>query len=267
MAIVTPDGAGHPSAAASGDPSARFSSVAAPGDVGRADVGRGQLDPDVVAERLADVRLRVSAAGGDPDGTRIVAVTKGFGSEAVAAARQAGLVDLGENYAQELLTKAAAAPEGSRWHFLGPVQRNKVGRLASLVSTWHGVDRPAAAESVASAAGRVGSAGVEVLIQVNVTGDPGRPGCAPEDVEPLVARVRELPVDLSGLMAVGPARVGERSRECFRWLARKAAELGLRELSMGMSDDFEMAVAEGATTLRLGRVLFGPRPDRTVQRG
>lgn len=239
VAVVTPDAAGRPPA--------------------------GELpgqSPDDVAARLADVRRRVVQAGGDPDRVRIVAVTKGFGAEVVDAARQAGLADVGENYAQELLAKAPVAPPGTTWHFLGPVQRNKVRRLASVVSTWHGIDRPAAADSVASA-----SPGAEVLVQVNVTGDPARPGCPPDEVESLVAHVREMPLDMSGLMAVGPLPVGERSRECFRWLARKAAELGLRELSMGMSDDFEMAVAEGATTLRLGRVLFGPRPDRMVQRG
>ncbi len=218
-------------------------------------------DTTAVAARLADVRRRVEASGGDPERVRIVAVTKGFGPDAVGAARDAGLDDVGENYAQELLSKAPVAPPGTKWHFLGPVQRNKVHRLAPVVSTWHGIDRPAAAEAVAAA-----SPGCEVMVQVNVIGDPGRPGCPPQEVEGLVARIRQLPLELSGLMAVGPVEIGERSRECFRWLARRAAELGLRELSMGMSDDFEMAVAEGATTLRLGRVLFGPRPERTVQR-
>ena len=234
VAVVTPAQAGHPSAA----------------------------DDGAVAGNLADVRRRVEEAGGDPERIRIVAVTKGFGPDAVDAARRAGLLDVGENYAQEVLAKAPVAPAGTRWHFLGPVQRNKVRRLAPVVSTWHGIDRATAAESVASAA-----PGAEVMVQVNVVGDPARPGCAPDEVEPLVARVRELPLDLSGLMAVGPARAGERSRECFRWLAGQAADLGLRELSMGMSDDFEMAVAEGATTLRLGRVLFGPRPDPAVRPG
>jgi pyridoxal phosphate enzyme (YggS family) len=213
-----------------------------------------------VRGRLADVRDRIEKSGGDPDRIRIVAVTKGFGPTAVNAARQAGLVDLGENYAQELLTKSEGAPPGTKWHFLGPVQRNKVGRLAAHVSTWHGIDRPVAADAIAAA-----SPGTEVLVQVNVGRTPGRPGCDPAEVEDLVAHVRTRPLDLSGLMAVGPAQVGDASRECFRWLARRAAELGLTELSMGMSDDFEMAVAEGATTLRLGRVLFGARPEPTVE--
>lgn len=220
------------------------------------------MDAPTVAERLRHVRDRVRRSGGDPDRIRIVAVTKGFGPDAVGAARQAGLADVGENYAQELRAKAPHAPDGTRWHFLGPIQRNKVGRLAPLVSAWHAVDRLAAAEAVATAV-----AGAEVMVQVNVIDDRARPGCHPDDLEDLVAHIRELPVDLSGLMAVGPAGDPEAARRSFRWLARKAAELGLRELSMGMSDDFEVAVGEGATTLRLGRVLFGPRPERqTVQR-
>jgi pyridoxal phosphate enzyme (YggS family) len=242
----------------------------AAGDRGVAAVN---ADAGVLSARVADVHRRVRDSGGDPGRMRIVAVTKGFGPEAVQAAKAAGLADVGENYAQELLAKAellaqaeppasAGAPlAGIRWHFLGPVQRNKVKGLAPLVGTWHGIDREAAADAVAGAA-----PGSEVMVQVNVTGDANRPGCRREEVDRLVAHIRTLALDLSGLMAVGPAEVGEGSRTCFRWLAAKARELGVRELSMGMSEDFEMAVSEGATTLRLGRVLFGDRPKRTAVR-
>ena len=212
-----------------------------------------------VASRVEDVRGRVTRAGGNPDTIRIVAVTKGFGPTAVEAALSAGLRDVGENYAQELLAKAGDSPPDARWHFLGQVQRNKVRRLAPLVHTWHGIDRVAAAETVAEA-----SPGVEVMVQVNVTGAASRGGCSPAEVDDLVDRCRRLPLDLSGLMVVGPAGDLDGTRECFRWLAERARRLGLRELSMGMSDDFEVAVAEGATTLRLGRVIFGPRPGRSM---
>ena len=222
----------------------------------------GSAGAPLVAARLAEVRDRMARRGVDPDGVRVVAVTKGFGPESVEAALQAGLRDVGENYAQELAAKAAAVPPGARWHFLGAVQRNKVRRIAPLVSVWHGIDRPAAADAVAAA-----SPGVEVLVEVNVAGDPGRPGCAARDLDALVAHCRTLPLDVSGLMAVAPAGDPERARACFRWLADVARRLGLRELSMGMSDDFEVAVEEGATTVRLGRVLFGPRPGAAaVQR-
>jgi pyridoxal phosphate enzyme (YggS family) len=217
---------------------------------------------ETVVSRLADVRQRIERAGRDPDLVRIVAVTKGWGADTVGAALAAGLPDIGENYAQELVAKAAATKDPVRWHFLGPVQRNKVSRLAPLVSTWHGLDRQVAVDVVAAA-----SPGVEVLVQVNVTGQAGRPGCRPEEVDDLVEHCRQRPVSLTGLMAVGPARDLGGARQCFRWLARQADQLGLRELSMGMSDDFEVAVEEGATTIRLGRVLFGPRPRlQTVPR-
>jgi pyridoxal phosphate enzyme (YggS family) len=217
---------------------------------------------DTVASRLADVRRRIEGVGGDPESIRIVAVTKGWGPDIVEAALAAGLSDVGENYAQELVPKAAATTGTLRWHFLGPVQRNKVKRLAPLVTAWHGVDRAAAADAVAAA-----SPGVEVLVQVNVTGEPGRPGCRPEDVDALVEHCRRRPVSLTGLMTVAPEGDLGRARESFAWLAGRARQLGLRQLSMGMSDDFDVAVEEGATTLRLGRVLFGPRPRlRTVPR-
>jgi len=229
----------------------------APGNGGLAPVTA--CEAETVASRVADVRGRVARAGANPDTIRIVAVTKGFGPKAVEAALSAGLLDVGENYAQELLAKAADSRPDARWHFLGQVQRNKVRRLAPVVHTWHAIDRVAAAESVAAA-----SPGVEVMVQVNVTGAASKAGCSPAEVDDLVDRCRRLPLDLSGLMAVGPVGDMDGTRNCFRWLAERAGRLGLRELSMGMSDDFEVAVAEGATTLRLGRVIFGPRPGRSV---
>jgi pyridoxal phosphate enzyme (YggS family) len=236
------------------------SDIETPGDGGVAVVTA--CEADTVASRLAGVRRRVAQAGGDPDHVRIVAVTKGFGPEAVDAAVTVGLRDVGENYAQELLAKAENGAAEARWHFLGPVQRNKVRRLAPVVMSWHAIDRITAARSVAEA-----SPGAEMMVQVNVIGAPSKPGCRPEDVDDLVTGCRRLPLDVSGLMAVGPAGDVEGTRKCFRWLADRAGRLGLRELSMGMSDDYEIAIAEGATTLRLGRVIFGPRPGRaTVQR-
>jgi hypothetical protein len=212
--------------------------------------------PEAISSRLADVRRRLKAAGRDPDSLRIVAVTKGWTAETVEAARSAGLPDVGENYAQELLGKAAVGPREVRWHFLGPVQRNKVKRLAPLVSSWHGIDRLVAADAIAAA-----SPGVEVFVEVNLTGIPGRPGCRPDEAPALVEHCRNRSLDLSGLMTVAPAGDLAGARECFRRLAGLARQLGLRELSMGMSDDFEVAAQEGATTLRLGRVLFGSRPS------
>lgn len=217
-----------------------------------------------LVQRVEEVWARVAAAGGDPDRVKLVAVTKGFGPEVAAEALAAGLADLGENYAQELLAKAgsaevAAAVAGGgtpvRWHFLGPPQRNKIARLAPVVSLWQGIDRSAAVAKLAAV-----QAGAPIMIQVNVIGDPAKAGCAPADVGRLVDEARRGGLDVRGLMCVGPADDPQGARRAFAGLARMAREVGVQELSMGMSDDFELAVREGSTMIRLGRTLFGPRP-------
>jgi PLP dependent protein len=213
---------------------------------------------------LARVRHRIEQAGGDPGAVRIVAVTKGFGPAAVSAALAAGLPDVGENYAQELVAKAAAlgtrasggAGGGARWHFLGAVQRNKVRVLAPLVSCWQGVAREAEGEAIA-----LRRPGATVLVEVDETGAPGRNGCRPDAVPALVASLRGMDLDVRGLMVVAPVdRVT--ARDTFRAVRELADRLGLPERSMGMSDDLELGVTEGSTMVRLGRALFGPRPPR-----
>jgi PLP dependent protein len=211
-----------------------------------------------VAANLAAVHGRIAAAGGDPDRITVVAVTKGFGGPAVRAAVAAGVADLGENYAQELLGKAAAAGRGVRWHFLGPVQRNKVAALAGHVDCWHSVERVALGEAIARR--RPGS---RVLVQVNASGEATKHGCRPQDTSELVAQLRHLPLDVAGLMAIGPLGPPEAARPVFRMVAGLAGKLGLAELSMGMTDDLEVAVQEGATMVRIGRGLFGPRDRKT----
>ncbi len=215
--------------------------------------------PDIraidVATRLAVVRERIARAGGD-DTVRVVAVTKGFGAAAVEAALAAGVADIGENYADELLAKRAEAGQAAdgRWHFLGRVQRNKVRRLAPAVHLWQAVDRVAAGEEIARWA-----PGAHVLVQVNVAGEPQKHGCTLEGAPPLVEQLRGLGLDVVGLMAVGPAGVPEDARTAFRAVAGIADRLHLEERSMGMTDDLEIAVEEGATMIRVGRALFGPR--------
>jgi pyridoxal phosphate enzyme (YggS family) len=210
----------------------------------------------LVAERLEAVRARIRLAGGDEKAVKVVAVTKGFGTPVLWAAAAAGLADFGENYAQELLSKLPGAPPQARWHFLGELQRNKLARLAPHVFLWQALDR---ADRAAQLAQR--RPGAAVLVQVKVAGGPGRHGAPAEEVPTLVERSRSLGLDVRGLMAVGPARAPEaESRRCFRQVADLARSLGLEELSMGMSDDLEAAVSEGATMVRLGRALFGARP-------
>lgn len=215
-----------------------------------------ELVAEVVAGRLAAVRDRISRAGAAPGRVTVVAVTKGFGPAAVEAAVAAGLVDIGENYANELLAKAATAPPVTRWHFLGQLQRNKLARLAPHVHLWHGLDR----QEEALALGRL-RPGASVLVQVSSGGGGRQQGANPQDVPELVARAAAAGLEVKGLMVIGPRDAApDQVRACFREVARLGGSLGLAELSMGMTDDFELAVAEGATIVRLGRALFGDRP-------
>ncbi len=203
------------------------------------------------------VRRRITAVGGDPDAIRVVAVVKGFDVKVARAAVEAGFTDLGENRAGALVEKAASLGDlAVRWHFVGPVQRNKVAALAPHVDLWHGVDRLVEGRTIASHRPDAG-----VLVQVNTTGEPQKGGCAPDDTPDLVEGLRRLGLDVRGLMTIGPIGPPELARPAFRHLAALRAELGLAELSMGMSGDLEIAVEEGATIVRLGTALFGPRPQ------
>jgi PLP dependent protein len=208
------------------------------------------------ARRLEEVGVRIASARGDVTSVRIVAVTKGFGPEAVEAALGAGLTDIGENYADALVAKSRAvgAGSGAVWHFLGAVQRNKVGRLAPVVTWWQGVGRVEEGRAIAKR-----SPDAKVLVQVDVAGLPGRGGCQPDRVGDLVAALRDEALEVAGLMAVGPPGPPEDARPGFALVSTLADSLDLPVRSMGMSDDLEVALSEGSTMLRLGRALFGDR--------
>lgn len=208
-----------------------------------------------VAAALERVRERIVDAGGDPSAVRVVAVTKGFGPEAVHAAVAAGVYDLGESYADELVAKAAALGPAGRWHFVGRLQSNKVKAMASLVDLWQSVDRPSIVRQLGQRA-----PGARVLVQVNASGEPTKGGCRPADAPGLVAAAGDAGLDVRGLMAVGPSAGPEAARTGFRLLRWLADRLDLAERSMGMSGDLEVAVQEGSTMVRVGQALFGPRP-------
>jgi PLP dependent protein len=217
-----------------------------------------------VSDRLGAIRRRIDRAAPDPGVVDVVAVTKGFGPDAVRVAVAAGVTDIGENYAAELVSKSAAlGPEAQPvWHFLGAVQRNKVGRLAPLVGCWQAVSR--LEEGMAVNRRRPG---VTVLVQVDIAGLPGRRGCRPETVPELVGTLRDAEVSVHGLMAVGVPGPPEGSRAGFRRVVHLADELGLPVRSLGMSDDLEVAVSEGSTMVRVGRALFGDRPPPVARSG
>ena len=210
---------------------------------------------DRVAEGLAAVRDRIARAGGGPD-VVVLPVTKGFGPDAIEAAVAAGCDVIGENYAQELLAKL---PEitGPRpgVHFIGQLQSRKVRTLVGVVDVWQTVDRPVLVDELAKRA-----PGARVMVQVNVTDEPQKAGCAPMDAPALVAAARDAGLTVDGLMTVGRAGPPEGSRAGFRELRALADRLGVRHCSMGMSEDLEVAVSEGSTMVRVGTALFGHRP-------
>lgn len=212
-----------------------------------------------IAAAVSEVRERIAAAatraGRDPADVRLVGASKTVGVDQVAEALDAGLADLGENRAQELLAKApilASRASPPTWHFVGQLQRNKVTGLVPWVRWWHSVDRFPLGEAIARRA-----PGARVLVEVNLGREPRKGGCAPGDTASLVGGLRDLELDVVGLMAVAP-RTGE-PRAWFAALRDLAVTLELRELSMGMSDDFEAAIEEGATMVRVGREIFGER--------
>jgi len=224
-------------------------------------------------ERLAHVRAEIArrqAIAGRTHPVTIVAVTKGFGLDAVEAALGAGLADVGENRVQEALAKLDT-PAGRRatWHLIGHLQRNKAKLVAGRFALVHSVDSTALAEELDTRAGAQG-ARQRVLLQVNVAGEVQKSGCAPADAPVVARRVAALPhLALEGLMTIAPfTDAADVQRRAFRGLrelrdALQEEGLWLPTLSMGMSADYGTAVEEGATVIRLGTVLFGPREVTT----
>jgi hypothetical protein len=223
-----------------------------------------------VAEGLAQVRARIAAAeraaGRAPGAVTLVAVSKTKPVEAIEAAYAAGQRDFGENYAQELDRKARALAhlEGVRWHFVGNLQRNKAKLVAPHAHLIHTVDTPELAADLDKRLAAAGRA-VEALVEVNVSGEAQKHGAEPARVAALVEACAPLAhLRLRGLMTVPPADDEAAARRCFDDLARLAAGLapalgGAPLLSMGMSDDLELAIAAGATHVRVGTAIFGER--------
>ncbi len=240
--------------------------------------GSGFQLPEVesIRRRAAEVRHRIEAASPGAGDVLIIGVTKAFPAELSRRALQAGLIDLGENYAQELAAKcdelgfagqadaiggeterAPLPTPAPRWHFIGGLQRNKVKLLAGKVDLWHTIDRISLVDEIAKRC-----PGDGILIQVNTTGEAQKSGCDPSGTMELVEHARSVGLDARGLMTVGPTDTATDPRPSFDALRQLAERCEVRELSMGMSGDYELAVAAGATMVRVGSVLFGPRPPK-----
>ena len=224
-----------------------------------------------IAHNVARVRERVARAlerAGDAGRkVTIVAVTKTFGAEVVREVIRAGITDIGENRVQELTAKALEVDLPCRWHLVGTLQRNKAGKAVGLVHLIHSIDGVRIAQTVDRVAAERGVR-VRVLLEVNASAEASKHGVESTRAEAVAAEIAELEhLDLCGLMTIGPASVDPvETRACFRRLAALSrplrAQTGrpLAELSMGMSEDFELALEEGATIVRLGRVIVGERP-------
>lgn len=225
-----------------------------------------------VSEILDEVYAKIDAAcrraGRDPREVEIVAVTKIHGEEVIREARDAGLKIVGENKVQEAAWKKPASVSGPSWHLIGHLQSNKVRAALELFDFIHSVDSQKLVDRINQVADAMG-ASPHILLEVNVSGEKSKSGLKPSEVKPLLEHIRaSCPrVTVEGLMTMAPfSENPEDSRPYFRQLRelRDALEaeldIGLPRLSMGMSGDYEVAVEEGATYLRLGTVLFGERP-------
>lgn len=225
----------------------------------------------LLASNLASVRDRIATAerrSGRPAGSvTLIGVVKTLPAETLAAAVALGLRDLGENRVQEAEGHQRSVPRtAARWHMIGHLQRNKAGRALELFDVFHGIDDLDLARALAERAGRADRR-VQVLLEVNVSGESTKFGVSPEGAAELAEQVERLAaLDLKGLMTVGaPVERSEQARACFARLRELREQIARRlarplpELSMGMSGDYEVAVEEGATMVRVGTALFGAR--------
>lgn len=226
----------------------------------------------MVASELAVVTERIGAAAGrigrDPLSITLVIVSKGRTAGEIRAVYDAGHRDFGENRAQEMAAKAPLLPNDIRWHFVGTVQGRKVPMVRKHTFLLHSMDRGSLARRWASSDDPI----PPCLLQVNVGAEPQKHGVLPDDADSVLSEMAAAGIEPAGLMAIPPApNVSADSRSYFQEMARLAQTLrkerpALVELSMGMTDDFEVAIEEGATLVRVGRAIFGPRTtdDRRV---
>ncbi len=216
-----------------------------------------------IAANVAVVRGRMARAaervGRDPGGVLLIAAAKMKSAAMVGAAIAAGVTDIGENYVQEAAAKQAEVGDAARWHMIGHLQRRKAGRAATLFDVIQSVDSAALGKALARQ-GEVHARVLRVLIEVNLGGEATKSGIGPAELPELLASLRDhSSLAVQGLMTIPPPGPPESARLFFRRLRELRDELGLGELSMGMTEDFEVAIEEGATMVRVGRAIFGER--------
>lgn len=229
---------------------------------------------DEIRSGIAALEARIAAAcaraGRTRADVRLVAVSKTFPAADVDHAMAAGITDIGENKVQETRDKKPLVTGHARWHLIGHLQSNKAKDAVRLYDVIQSVDSIELAEKIARAVESTGEpAGKrqDVLLQVNIGRELQKSGAAPDSVADLARRIAAIPfLRLGGLMAIPPAGEAEDMRPYFRELRAMRDDLGLTELSMGMTDDFEVAIEEGATIIRVGRALFGTR-DPSLRSG
>jgi pyridoxal phosphate enzyme (YggS family) len=225
-----------------------------------------QFSPDRLAAVLARIGAAARRAGRDPAGVRLLAVSKQQPAAVVRAAAEAGQAEFGENYVQEALAKMDSLRDlPLAWHFIGQLQANKTREVAGAFQWVHTLDRPKVAERLSAQRPHYAEP-LDVLLQVKLADEPGKGGVAPREAPALAEVVAGLPrLRLRGLMCIPEPATGEdaqrapfrRLRELLEELRQRGHELDT--LSMGMSDDLEAAIAEGATIVRVGTAVFGPR--------
>lgn len=225
-----------------------------------------------ISEKVQETRLKIynaaAAAGRNPEQVRLVAVSKTRPACDVIECMAAGQKVFGENYVQELALKAAQIECQVEWHFIGHLQSNKVRNIAGLVTLIHSVDRLSLAEEISRQWGKLGL-NCDILLQVNVSGEKSKSGTTIEDTLRLVRDVSQLSnIKVKGLMTMPPFFDDpEEARPFFAELKKlseqieqeKITNIDMQELSMGMSGDFEVAIQEGATLVRVGTAIFGSR--------
>jgi pyridoxal phosphate enzyme (YggS family) len=222
-----------------------------------------------IAKNLAEVRNRIIAAaqraGRDPGQVHLVAVSKTIPLEIIREAVAAGQRLFGENYLQEARGKVEALGEAASWHFIGHLQSNKAKAAVELFELTHGVDRLKLAQALNAAAAQMGKV-QKILMQINLAGEASKSGASPEAAPQLLRQIGQLPhLRVLGLMTMPPFLEPEAVRPYFRALRELRDRLQdlsgqpLPELSMGMSGDFEVAIEEGATLVRVGTAIFGSR--------